>query len=40
MNYASISTGFPAVTLQSYKEILTKNRKGAITPEKNNLSKI
>ena len=34
-NYGSMSSGFPIVTLQSYKEILKKNRKGAITPEKN-----
>ena len=39
-NYGSISSGFPTVTLQSYKEILKKNRKGAITPEKTIFSKI
>ena len=33
-HYGSISSGFPRVTLQSYKEILKKNRKRAITPEK------
>ena len=31
-NYGSTFFGFP--TLQSYKEILKKNRKRAITPEK------
>ena len=39
-NYGYICSGFPTVSLQSYKEILKKNRKGAITPEKNNFSKI
>ena len=32
-NYGYISSGFPTVTLQSYKEILKKNRKRAITPD-------